>query len=181
MENKTPEQVLRSISLDFKRRGITHADAAEKLGFGSKQTVSNILAAKKYMSPSKALKFTETFGYSQTYLTSGEGELLSKTAKERLLLEESENSLRGLAKAGEKQDALRVLYWVQAVFSKQNNIEGLAVCAEISRFLNVNEIAKIELKDYKGDDYIMKYCATVHENRLKIIDNINKMIEDISH
>ena len=180
MEKITPEEVLRSVSFDFKRRGITHAEAAERLGFGSKQTVSNILAAKKYMSPSQALKFTEAFGYSQIYLMSGEGELLSRAAIERQLLEESENSLRGLAKEGERQDALRVLYWVQAVFSKQNNIEGLAVCAEISRFLNVTEIAKIEMKDYQGDDYIMKYVGTVQEIKYKIIDTINKMVEDIS-
>lgn len=180
MEKKTPEEVLRSVSLDFKRRGITHADAAEKMGFGSKQTVSNILAAKKYMSPTQALRFTEAFGYSQIYLMSGEGELLSVQARERLLLEETKSTLKGIAMEGQKRDALRVLYWVQEVFSKQNNIEGLAVCAEISRFLNVSEIARMELKDYTGDDYIMKYTAKVQEIRNKIADTINKMVEGVS-
>lgn len=180
MDKKTPEEVLRSVSNDLKRRGITHAQAAEKMHFRSKQTVSNILAAKKYMSASQALKFADAFGYDQTYLMSGEGELLTKAEQDRQIIEESENTLWGISKQNERQNAFRVLYWVQEVFSKQNNIEGMAICAEISKYLNAPEIAKMELKDYKEEDYAFRYVCTVKDIQDELGLRINKMIEGIA-
>ena len=43
VDAETPEEVLRSVSLDFKRRGITHADAAKKMGFGSGPKIGRVL------------------------------------------------------------------------------------------------------------------------------------------
>lgn len=75
MTPKSPEEVMKSISADFKQKGITQAVAAKKLGYSSKQTLANLISQKKYLSGIQALKFHEAFNYSQKYLMTGEGEL----------------------------------------------------------------------------------------------------------
>lgn len=74
-EIDSPEDVMGQISSDFKMRSLTHADAAKMLGYKNKQTVSNILSSKKYMSKKMAKKFSDAFGYDEDYLTSGKGDL----------------------------------------------------------------------------------------------------------
>ena len=63
MSKKTPEEVLRSVSIDFKLRGMTREAAAEKMGYRSKQTLSNLLSSKKYLSGYQARRFNEAFGF----------------------------------------------------------------------------------------------------------------------
>lgn len=70
------EEVLKSVSRDLRKRGITHAAAAQMLGYKNRQTLSNLLSSKNYMSGLQAARFNKSFGYSIMYLTSGEGELL---------------------------------------------------------------------------------------------------------
>ena len=71
----SPREVFRAISADFKLRGMTHCDAAKKLGFKSQQTLNNLLALKKYLSELQAIRFQKAFGYSPNFLMSGQGEL----------------------------------------------------------------------------------------------------------
>lgn len=71
----SPREVFRAISVDFKLRGMTHCDAAKKLGFKSQQTLSNLLASKKYLSNLQAIRFQKAFGYNPSFLMSGQGEL----------------------------------------------------------------------------------------------------------
>lgn len=75
METKSPEEVLRAVAKDLKFKGLTHEAAAKQLGYTNKQTLSNLLSQKKYLSGIQALKFHEAFNYNQTFLMSGEGEL----------------------------------------------------------------------------------------------------------
>ena len=76
----SPDEVRRSISADFKRRGITYEIAAKQLGFKNKQTVANIVSRKKreYLSAEQANRFHFTFDYSVNYLTKGVGELYER-------------------------------------------------------------------------------------------------------
>ena len=71
----SPREVFRAISADFRLRGMTHCDAAKKLGFKSQQTLSNLLASKKYLSAFQAIRFQKAFGYNPNFLVSGQGEL----------------------------------------------------------------------------------------------------------
>lgn len=80
MEPKTSEEVMRSISADLRHKGLTHEVAAGKLGLKNKQTLSNLLSQKKYLSGVQALKFHEAFGYNQKFLMSGEGSLMDDEA-----------------------------------------------------------------------------------------------------
>lgn len=86
MSKKMPEEVLRSVIADFKLRGVTHEIAAEKMGYKSKQTLSNLLSSKKYLSGYQARKFNEAFGYNMDFLMSGEGQLIhnEKNFKEQI-------------------------------------------------------------------------------------------------
>lgn len=71
----SPHKVFRAISADFRLHGITHSDAAKKLGFKSTQTLSNLMASKKYLSGLQAIRFQKAFGYNPNFLMSGQGEL----------------------------------------------------------------------------------------------------------
>ena len=77
MPSKTPEEVLRAISADFKTKGITHASAASRLGLKSAQTISNLLSSKKYLSKTQAIRFRDAFGYNEEFLTNGTGDLIA--------------------------------------------------------------------------------------------------------
>ena len=55
---------------------MTHDKAAEKLGFKSRQSLSNILSSKKYLSGLQAMKFHGAFGFNPDFLMKGEGGLM---------------------------------------------------------------------------------------------------------
>ena len=83
---KTPKEVLASISDDLRKRGLTYADAAEKLGYKNKQTVANILSGNKYLIPAQARRFSEQFQYDEAFLLTGEGSLRPALDRIRALL-----------------------------------------------------------------------------------------------
>lgn len=77
MQRKTPQEVRRSLAADFKMRGITYQQAAERLQYRNKQSVSTILSGKSesYLPFEQAQRFHTAFGYSLPYLMTGEGQL----------------------------------------------------------------------------------------------------------
>ncbi len=75
MKTYTPEEVFRAISADLRQQGLTHDDAAKQLGYKSRQSLSNLLSSKKYLSGLQAIKFHKAFGYNPDFLMKGEGEL----------------------------------------------------------------------------------------------------------
>ena len=77
MNRKTPEEVLKEVRDHHYANNVTRVEAGKMLGC-SAQTVTNILAAKKYMNPKQAAKFAEVFGYHEAFLTSGEGGLMER-------------------------------------------------------------------------------------------------------
>jgi len=88
MSKKMPEEVLRAVSIDFKLRGMTHETAAEKMGFRSKQTLSNLLSSKKYLSGYQARRFNEAFGYNMEFLMRSEGQLIHHEVNFKELISE---------------------------------------------------------------------------------------------
>lgn len=95
--NKTPEEVLKAISADFRFRKITQAQAAKMLGYSNVQSVANVLSVGnrnvKYLSPIQASRYSKTFGYSEKFLTSGEGTLIGEEDYYRDQTNEGSDSL----------------------------------------------------------------------------------------
>lgn len=72
---KTPAQVGKIIAADFKLRGITHAEAANRLKV-SRQVVTNQLSGKRYFGNKTSQKYHTAFGYNPLFLRTGTGELI---------------------------------------------------------------------------------------------------------
>lgn len=160
MSKKTPEEVLKSVSADFKRRGVTHETAAQKMGYGSKQTLSNLLSRKKYLSGLQALKFHEAFGYNQKYLMSGEGSLMNdealryesykeNTPRELLTCQPGASELgllrlyfRRIIQAWGHPEALRILSAYQLYESCADVNTLMSFMAEVEKSLQSLEIEK---------------------------------------
>ncbi len=81
--NMSPEQICRSVAADFKLRGISHADAAEKLGVNIR-SVSNQISGKRPFGKKSAQKYAAAFGYEEPFLLYGAGKL-KKGPKENLV------------------------------------------------------------------------------------------------
>lgn len=58
----------------LKENGITHEMAAERLGYSSKQCVSNILSGRR-ISLKTAERFSSEFGFSILFMIAGRGDL----------------------------------------------------------------------------------------------------------
>lgn len=68
----SPREVKRYVANDLKARSLSRATAAELLGMG-KQTLSNLLSQQTYFSRGMARRFNDVFGYSVSFLMTGEG------------------------------------------------------------------------------------------------------------
>ena len=79
MKKIIAEKVCEAVSLDFKRRKITHEKAAKAIG-KSKAVVDNQISGKKPFSKAMAELFAKAFGYNTQFLLYGEGELRSAPA-----------------------------------------------------------------------------------------------------
>lgn len=112
MENQKPEEVKRLINLDFRKRGLTHEEAAKLIGYGNKQSLSNILSKKDaYFSTFQAAKFNKAFGYSMKFLMKGEGRLLSdEPIKPGLYSETTPNELLVLDPGASELGLLRLYF-----------------------------------------------------------------------
>lgn len=73
-EPLTLKEICAEVSADFKRRRITHQQAAEKIGT-TRQTVANQLSGKKRFSTNMAQKFSDGLGYNAEFLLFGTGNL----------------------------------------------------------------------------------------------------------
>lgn len=73
-EPLTLKEICAEVSADFKRRRITHQQAAEKIGT-TRQTVANQLSGKKRFSTNMAQKFSDALGYNAEFLLFGTGNL----------------------------------------------------------------------------------------------------------
>lgn len=185
MSKKTPEEVLKSVSTDFKLRGVTHDVAAEKMGYGSKQTLSNLLSSKKYLSGYQAKRFNEAFGYNMEYLMSGEGELQPYRGADgssplgQMAFEHGCGTFTFIDGTIEG-DIQLMLSWIHTLLEKQNNDEGLAVLAEVYRYSQARKVIKQRMRGYKGEFYDMEFEDQLTNLQCEIIDNIDGMLNHIS-
>lgn len=185
MSKKTPEEVLKSVSADFKLRGVTHETAAQKMGYGSKQTLSNLLSSKKYMSGYQAKKFNEAFGYNMEYLMSGEGELQPYRGADgssllgQMAFEHGFNSITFIDGTIEG-DIQLMLSWIHSLLERQHNEEGLAVLAEVYRYSQARKVIKQRMRGYKGEFYDMEFEDQLTQLQCEIIDNLDGMLNHLT-
>lgn len=184
MSKKSAEEVLKSVSADFKLRGLTHELAADKLGYGSKQTLSNILSSKRYMSGYQARKFSKAFGYNMDYLMSGVGELQpyrgvdGSTPLGQMAFEHGFETFTFLDGTVEG-DMQLMLSWIHTLMEIQNNEEGLALLAEVYRYSQARKVIKQKMRGYKGEFYDMEFEDQLNNLQCKIIENIDNMLRNI--
>ena len=185
---KSPEEVLKLVSADLRFRGLTHEEAAKRLGFGSKQTLSNLLSSKKYLSPFQAQKFKNEFDYNLDFLTKGEGELYSfhgthwdtetgKTAQKHgvqtfTVIDDTPEGTMDM-----------VLTWFLSLFQFQHNDEGLSLWNEIFKYINAKEAAKLRVKkkglSSKDEFYEFELEDALTNIQCSIIEKIDKILSSI--
>lgn len=175
MPSKTPEEVLRAISADFKTKGITHASAASRLGLKSAQTISNLLSSKKYLSKTQAIRFRDAFGYNEEFLTNGTGDLIAFESFE-IARAWTRGSLTSTSNLTPGQIAL-ILYWIQELLSLIDNEYAQEIMSSIHSFVRANETAKASLADYQGDDYEKALKSRVYLYESMAIDNIHHILD----
>ena len=171
MEPKSPQEVLRAVSNDFKNQGYTYADAAKILGIKSKQTLYNLLSSKKYMSGLQARRFQRAFGYNMDFLMSGEG-ILSPYS-------DNDTGKPFVIEDTREGDQEQILYWLGEFLSNQDNQEGLAFLAVVSRYFQARKIAEQKLRDYTGSaSYKEAYDDLLSTLQSNILSKIEEMIRN---
>ena len=193
MENKSPEQVLQAVSKDLKFKGLTHEQAAKELGFGSRQTLSNLLSSKKYMSGRNAKRFKDAFGYDMDYLMSGKGglypdgnsvkagvESIPPTMLKDVLLKYSSMS-DGLYNQPSVNRMELVLHWFLTFFQRQNNIEGMKFWYEVNRFVHAEDVAtmKMWLSKKKDEPMEIDFGELLESARAEIFSVIDEFLKGV--
>ena len=178
---KSPEEVLKCISGDLKAKGYTHETAARKLGFGSKQTLSNLLASKRYMSAFQAKKFVDNLGYNMDFLTSGKGDLQSYRGVDdgfTPVLSSKRGGHRIIDGTREGEREL-ILGWFQDYFEIQKDEKGMMLWAQVVRYTQGEALVQQQMKGYKEDDYENMYDMRLLLYQESVIEKIEKMLRDL--
>ena len=69
----TPKEVKQIVSIELKRKRITHAEAAKALGMKTRQSFSNLMTIDRYFSPGHAEALSQAYGFNYDFLNKGEG------------------------------------------------------------------------------------------------------------
>lgn len=187
MSKATPEEVLKAVSTDFKLRGISQETAAKMMNYGSRQTLSNLLSSKKYMSGYHAKQFNEAFGYNMEYLMSGEGELLPKILSDASSIDpiryhHSEDPHYHIKheRRDSDEDIQLILSWIHMLLEKLNDAKGFAILSEIYRFSQARSVTRRMMRGYKGDSYDQEYDERLTNLQNEIIENVGEMLSNLT-
>lgn len=186
MNPSNPEEVLKEVSLDLKKRRLTHAQAAAILGFGSKQTLSNLLSSRKYLSRYHADKFVEKFNYSYRFLTSGVGDLYPDEqdyVPEEFVMTDATTADKPytILDWTEEGDRDVILNWIRRILAKLENEEAMAIYPEIYRFAHARDIAKKSMEGYDGETpYNLEFTERFTKLQSQITANVETMIDKLN-
>lgn len=78
---RTPREIGRIVAAYFKQNRVTYDQVAKRLGFASRQVVSNQLAGKRF-GRATAAKYSTAYGFNELFLLTGKGELLHENHDE---------------------------------------------------------------------------------------------------
>jgi len=181
MDAKKPEEVFLALSSAIKIEGLTHADAAKKLGM-KKQTLSNILSSKKYLSPKQAERFSQAFGFNPEFLTSGMGDILAEPYQPthadnvRWVRLENRHAL-SIIKDDQQGDIELMLYWFHEAASRRGDKEGLALWSEVARFSQAKSLVASSMRGFKAPDYDNEYNNRLMRLEEEISNNIEAILD----
>ena len=185
MENKTPEEVHLVLASALKIDGLTHAAAAERLGM-KKQTFSNIMSSKTYLTPKMAERFNQAFGFSRVFLMSGEGELFDKEEPAKVPAPETQRielaqGKRPVSTVKELEgDIELILDWVYEAACRIRNKDLEILCGHLMRFTKIRSIVANQLRNYTGPDYELEFerlrKGYEHDIRQDIVKDLDDMI-----
>ena len=190
MPTLNPEEMLRIVSADLKINHLSHAEAAILLKMRSKQTLSNLLSSKRYMSEMNANRFNEAFGYSKEFLMYGTGSLFDSEPNQedhmspiaRLLDVFPKGKVQRIGgrihdiEGINKGDLEQVLNWFRDAFSFHGDLYYLALWAEIARYVDATAIIAKRLNDYYHGDYHEVFRTRFDQFRSESAERIEKMI-----
>lgn len=187
MENKTPEEVHLVLASALKIDGLTHAAAAERLGM-KKQTFSNIMSSKTYLTPKMAERFNQAFGYSRVFLMSGEGELFDKEEPAKVPVPAPETQRIEFAQGKRpvsttkelEGDIELILDWVYEAALRMDNKDLEKLWGHMTRFAKIRSIVANQLRNYTGPDYEQEFerlrkCYE-DDTRKDIVKDLDNMV-----
>ena len=143
-EAKTPAEICRAVNADFKLQGITHADAAERMGI-EKRAVSNQLSGKRPFAKKGALMYAKAFGYDETFLLFGTGELRKQGQRKKSLVADLLSRSAGNDNAGLFEE-------VHDILSRMEDLKSQLEQAE-----SINR--RMEQEIQKKEDEIARLCS----------------------
>lgn len=80
IREKTADEICREVAADFKRRGISQAEAALRMGV-AKRAVSNQISGKRAFVLKTARLYALAFGYNEEFLLKGKGSLFGEASE----------------------------------------------------------------------------------------------------
>lgn len=180
--------MLRIVSADLKINHLSHAEAAIQLKMKSKRTLSNLLSSKRYMSEMNANRFHDAFGYNKEFLMSGSGSLFDNEPSREghnLSISRLSDQYTGEKVQEIEQvihgDMEQILNWFRDAFSRQGNIDLLALWAEITRYVDAVAIVTKSLRDLKGVNPRDEFIPRFEHFRSESAERIEQMINRISN
>ncbi len=179
MTVQTPEAVLQTVTRFFKSHGITHAEAAERMGIKSKQTLSNLLSSKKYLTRKQAARFNTAFDFSIEYLMTGFGQLIAVPDVTSPILERYyKPETKALINEILADDIRDILNWTQEAFRQLNNQNFMNLGNEMKAYVEIPYHVRIDMRDFQGSekDYEIEFKNRVFKKQCEIIDRIEAII-----
>lgn len=179
MKQATPEEVLRAVSLDIKYRGLSREAAAEKIGLGSKQTYSNIIASKKYLTPVNAKRFSQAFGYNEEFLLSGTGELLPDGTPASAFVAPAAKRNEPTAEeryASLNSDWMQVFIWLNSFANYRQDDEALVLLRHIWQYMRAEQDVRAEISKLGLDE--SEFGTLLQKHKDETAASIEDLIQD---
>lgn len=129
---KSPEEVLRILSDDIKRKRLNAYQIESLLGYKNRQSLYNLFSSKKYLSPYQAQKFHKAFNYNEEFLTDGKGQLYSEEE-----INASNEHLEKLTMVFRKQyeeELSLIMSWFHDILERYEDVRALDVWSDILTF-----------------------------------------------
>ena len=141
---KTPAEICRAVNADFKLQGLTHAEAAERLGI-ERRAVSNQLSGKRPFAKKGALLYARVFGYDEAFLLFGTGELRKHGERGRSLVDDLLFRLGG-------KDKARLFEEFQEILSQMEDLQS-----KLEEAQEANRQMEQEIQQKEGE--IARLCS----------------------
>ena len=100
LTDETIREINIAVSRWFKSQGISHAEAAQRLGVAPASVSMQI--SWRHFSPKSARRWSEVFGFSEKFLLTGEGPIMNRQSGYRKIIAENDE-LRNTVKRQESE------------------------------------------------------------------------------